>query len=492
MNHAPNKNTVCPIDSLQYLAVGDQGGYSSSGNCTSSASNVDQIIKHIKNTGIEHVTLYFHGGLVNEADGAPSVNNVCKSAMLSPLANHHAVGFLWKTGFSETVIDNLKDIFDRRFGKSVMRWAIRAVLRRLEKNSPSSKSDTGVLSIDDISAEWEAASNSGRPPFESLEANIHQQVIGLCVDDVPEYDEESIALIEKDMQDRYQTTDTVQEWGKINSRIQPTQELIDAYPIRESKQVIFSWLKIAKAVVKIAARVIWRYIKKTDHGLQATIVEEILRAYYLSEFGQWVWGGMKEKAREMFEKPGKVGFDFLNKLSIECPTVKLNLVGHSAGSICILHLLQHKRKFGWANEVRKTIWWAPACKYDLFIRELLNHPNDFGEFRMYTMPDKLEKVDFLINQIPWLYPSSLLYFISGVLEKSRDYALGGMLRYYTGKKPYTSSELGKVKTFIESNKQLVRSNSISIDPGMQCGADDHGEFDGDEKTLNSMQHFLSN
>ena len=49
------------IDALHYLAVGDEGTYSHSGEYQSDAQQIGAIIGHLKAKKIRELTLYFHG-----------------------------------------------------------------------------------------------------------------------------------------------------------------------------------------------------------------------------------------------------------------------------------------------------------------------------------------------------------------------------------------------------------------------------------------------
>ena len=59
---------------------------------------------------------------------------------------------------------------------------------------------------------------------------------------------------------------------------------------------IFSAAALVKAAVAITVRVIRRHIQKRDHGFYPSIIEEILREFYIADFGSWLWGQMKQKA----------------------------------------------------------------------------------------------------------------------------------------------------------------------------------------------------
>ena len=60
-----------------------------------------------------------------------------------------------------------------------------------------------------------------------------------------------------------------------------------------------------------------------------------------------------------------------------------------------------------------VILMAPACRTECFADTLAHHGSRIRDFRCFTMSDDFETKDRLV---PAIYPHSLLYFISGVLE----------------------------------------------------------------------------
>jgi hypothetical protein len=74
-------------------------------------------------------------------------------------------------------------------------------------------------------------------------------------------------------------------------------------------------------------------------------------------------------------------------------------------------------------KVRNELFLAPACRLDLFAGSVARKPDRFAHFRMFTMRDENEKRDRLV---PFLYPRSLLYLVSGALEDIPDAALAGL------------------------------------------------------------------
>src|SRR5690606_11603846 len=74
-----------------------------------------------------------------------------------------------------------------------------------------------------------------------------------------------------------------------------------------SKGFIEVAMTLAGYLAKVVVAVIKRYIRKTDHGFYPTVVEEILRAVYVADLGEWVWGGMKDVASGMWKPNDGLG-----------------------------------------------------------------------------------------------------------------------------------------------------------------------------------------
>ena len=90
------------------------------------------------------------------------------------------------------------------------------------------------------------------------------------------------------------------------------------------------------------------------------------------------------------------------------------------------------------------------------------------------------------------YPRSLLYLVSGLLEKEADTPLLGMECYYSGRVPYTESPVADVVGFLRGKEgRLVWSMTDENAPqGRQSAATSHGSFDDEVTTLESLKHIV--
>jgi hypothetical protein len=255
-----------------------------------------------------------------------------------------------------------------------------------------------------------------------------------------------------------------------------------------------TWFKVAKFVAKVVIAVVRRHWAKRDHGTYVTIVEEVLRAAYLSRVGEVVWRMMKKDTADAFEpdtsRAGTALFEELAELSAQGKTFsQITLIGHSTGAIYINNLLKHAAK-ALPGAKFNLILLAPASRLDAFGEALATYGTQIANFRMFTMTDELECSDRLV---PIIYPRSLLYFISGVLEGEADVPIVGMNRFIRDKEFFNAVDFKAVSDvrdwFDKLNSRCVWSIASTGD-GLNSTSRGHGDFDNDETTLLSVEHLI--
>jgi hypothetical protein len=240
-----------------------------------------------------------------------------------------------------------------------------------------------------------------------------------------------------------------------------------------------------------------RYREKRDHGFAPTVIEETLRALHLHKLLQFFWDRIKEKADAMFRtNEGKTGDDqyagtyVLDKLACllrNHPKLTIDLVGQSAGAIAICQLIAASAA-RYELHFRNIIFLAPACTTELFVTEIASKRERFKQFRMFALPDSLETQDSFAG----IYPHSLLYFISGVLEAYSDFSIVGMERFLSNKPPYEDPELNDAHNFLLESGQnrLVLSGATNQGEGLNCTAKNHHDFSTDPATRTSVVDIL--
>jgi len=460
---------------LNWINVGPDGTFKSSGDVRSTKEQVDSIFSHLNSLDRKKLVIHFHGGLVSESDGM----SVARS--MEPVysdAGSHALTFVWETGFWETLKDDWHDIAkDSQLLKKIIAYASGKILGSAVPADTLAKG-VGERPRDPI----EIGSPEEAHQFESYVDQFSKDI-----DDVSLRDWRD--AIEQELEHDCLEDDSL-------------KPLLDGGEVTRQKGL--GSIKFAWFVAKIAYRVIRRKRSGTDHGWYASVVEEALHELGVADIGRSIWGSMKEKSQTMWVNNAEgtsfenmnAGNLFLSKLDDLMgghPNYIIDVVGHSAGAIACINMIRAIDEKGFTNiKIRNIAFLAPAARMEIFDEEIIQYSNRFDLFRMFTMYDELELKDTLVGDWDILYPSSLLYFISGVLEGSPDKPLIGLERHFSGESPYDTPESlhTRCRDFLtrHSKCSLVLSKSIGT-PGLESEAEDHGEFDNDSKTRESLIRF---
>ncbi len=470
---------------LNYVNVGPHGTFKPSGDLHTKVEDIDNIFAHLSSSGINTIAIHFHGGLVREGKG----EEIAKSMFEVFKESAHPVTFIWETGLLETLRSNLTGIHETKLFQKLIRYAIRQISKRLGADF-TGRGPGESFSIDEIESElskpdlfagFESTARGGAARLDENELEYTRREMEL----------ELLLEMEQD-----------EDFGKL------ADDLFAEDPhLRKGLEKDFrsttgrgpTLFQVAKFLASVVYRVLKRYVYKRDHGFYPTVVEELLREFYLDDFGGWVWGNMKDAAVQMFLPNSEIlnqdshpGTYFLEKLSAhqqDHPDFQVDLVGHSAGSIAICHLFRSLARSGTPLDVRNVIFLAPACTSRLMHDEIVNHPERFKTFRMFTMQDGYEQKDQLVKGI---YTRSLLYFISGVLEGEADIPIAGMERFWTSQAPFDDPYLVDNAVWLkeEDTARTVMSVTGVDIPGRNCASESHGNFDNDDLTRKSLTYMV--
>jgi pimeloyl-ACP methyl ester carboxylesterase len=475
------------VNPNHFINVGPAGTFARSGDYYTAYSQVDELFEHLGSTKKKKLVVYFHGGLIGEVKGVAAAEKMQK--LFAPTASY-PLSFVWETSFIDAVKERLQEVEHTSLFKKLLEKVIKVAGSRLGI-------DNGAKGIGSISYEEIEEELQKDEPFEKVISGAKGIGDVQQLDDEFLYDE-LLANVEAEIADDPELKDFVKD-DVADSKLLDRDKITEL-PEKGAKGII-STVKLAKALASIAFRVVKRHVKRVDHGFYPTVIEEIFRELYLADFGAWVWGGMKQKAEDMW-KPNEgrsgdslhAGSYFLLRLSdylTRYPEVQVDLVGHSAGSIAIAYLLKVSAARHPELRFRKIVFLAPACTVDLFCSEIIDRASRYEDFRMYTMLDEYERKDKLV---PILYPRSLLYFISGVLEGTSDMPLAGLHRHISAEGPYAKGNTVKAFRFLNadnSNRLVLSKTKPEVEEGLHCGSDSHGNFDDDPITHKSLLYYLS-
>ncbi|MDL2409159.1 hypothetical protein PY650_26685 [Rhizobium calliandrae] len=472
---------------LNFVNVGPKGTFKESGDLKTSPQDIDAIFSYLEQAKSTKLVVHFHGGLISEASGAATA---LKMAQVYSKAGAHPVTFIWETGLLETVSRNVLQIGETKLFQTLLKYLLRQLAKRFGVDL-GGRGAVGEVSDEDVKRQLAESD-----PFSDKEAVVRAKAESLNEADLQQLRTD----MELDIQNDLETDDAV---GGVTAPPPDEKKLMKpalSDNLRDEAGRGFSIAGVAILVAKVAVQVVRRFMKGRDHGLYTTVVEEILRALYLADFGAWTWGGMKTVASAMWlpntEPLGEDAYPgsyFMLKLSAyqqANPDVVVDLVGHSAGSIAICNLFAALERQKVALRIRNVIFLAPACLSRLMYSEIVSKPARFERFRVFTMTDENEQKDQLV---PKFYNKSLLYFISGVLEDEPDTPIAGMQRFWTGKPPFIDPFLLDSTAWLgdPGARRSVLSIAAEGGDGFLSSALRHGDFDDDPPTLASLRAIVS-
>jgi hypothetical protein len=148
--------------------------------------------------------------------------------------------------------------------------------------------------------------------------------------------------------------------------------------------------------------------------------------------GRPLWCEMKDNAALAFT-PRRAGDLLLEGLlalaSRWNADFELHLVGHSAGSIWLGHLLRRMSDPSWnglQERVQSTHLFAPACTVDFANQHFAAVPSAMRGLQMELLSDSIERKDNVAS----VYRRSLLYLVSNALESDLRTPLLGLASIY--------------------------------------------------------------
>lgn len=482
----------------------------------------------------DRTVMHFHGGLVDEVRGMKIAED------LLPIytgAGAYPVFFVWRAGAFEIVRNNLfeitrEELFDRLI-RRVLGWAVGKV--RGEEGGrgglirrPSQQELDEQLGARKRLVDPEADSE----PFADEQATPYPVEFGPAdsedeqpLDLTPAEEQQFLVEVRTDAQLQQQLAGVMahrdMEWTDLTGtrgipEAEPVFSMIDADVLAEIAQgteddgargLVSMTVLAAKALQALRA-VLMRYRTQTDSGLYPTVVEEVLRAFYLANVGGALWNAMKKETLDAFayghsNRGGSLVLDQLAAAYAHGATARTTLVGHSTGAVFIDNLLTAAassywdRTRPWAESARfQVCYLAPACTTQHFAQTLDAAGHLIGRFRMFTMTDDAERADRLAGA---MYPRSLLYLVSGLLERDRKASavapVLGLSRYIAAQglgrllasELATTARLATVRKYTgETGRVVLSPTALGALEGARSSAISHGAFDDDELVRGSL------
>jgi hypothetical protein len=465
-----------------------------------------------------NLVLHFHGGLVKEAAGeqiARALLPVYADAGAYPLF------FVWRSGLVEVLSGNLREIireelFDRVM-RRVLRWTVGKV-RQEEAGGRAVSSLSATLPDQDEMLAEIGLRGTGAEPFADVQPPAGADDFGLSPDEQTAFEREMAAdpAVSTALAGALRAAGLT-TWGAAAGGREAVPELppklshMDREVLAEiasgeeaGARGLISTAVLARKAARALGRVLARYRDQTEHGAYPTVLEEVLREFYVSRPGVVVWEAMKKETADTFtagtgERGGRLVLDRLAERLQAGARPRLTMVGHSTGAVFINNLLADMAAGGlWPTDIKVQVsYLAPACTCVAFADMLDVGRRLIERFRMFTMTDQAERGDHLLGA---LYPRSLLYLVSGALERDGDKAahvpILGLSRYLGPARQSTrllASDVAKharldlVRSFLAQPDRVVLSPTGAGAPsGQRAGARTHGSFDDDDLVRQSL------
>lgn len=477
--------------------------------------SLGKIFAYLAGQHPERLVIHFHGGLVPRQHAVLSAQRLAREYRE---AGAEALFVIWETGVGEIISQNLAAVSREDIFKTIHRRVSQFVKGKLDKilGPGGEKSITGLpLSFqDEIQGEIEKGVGmfSG-VPIDNIPSDAAPDPDQALSDDERAQIEQEISTDFDLKQQLAELAASRIPAGQARSRsagsavakttLMDAEILADIAPVepaapevgqaRSALGATLGAIALGKHIVVVVGSIIWRFAQGRDHGPYLTIIEEIMREFYVRAVGRNLWLDMKEAVENAFGfEPDCGGNALVNSMSqLWHSGVKpsVTLIGHSAGAIYVSRLLSELHTEMDPDFRANVVLIAPACTFDTLAKSLRQAEGRVANLRIFGMSDPTERQDRIL---PPIYPASLLYFVSGVLEDSRDEPLAGMERYYSS--PYDGQGFGAI-TWVKTFKPLARQHAfawahVSGFEGANCDMTTHGGWADAQATLASVKYLI--
>jgi len=479
------------------------------GELTTPPADVDAMVQTLVRHG--KGVLHFHGGLVSKESGLRAARN------LLPVyedAGAYPIFVVWNSDVLSILRGNLGEIAREEIFKRLLKTVLRfsaghvksAIGAKATGSQPASPRETDVQlkRLQDDEEPFDTLAPAGEvAPLSRQELSDFAMRIGS--------DESLLAAVASAVG---ADGDGAGAKGIGSGDGTRTPTKLDPEAIAElrggetegSKAIFESAILIRKATSVLTA-VVGRYRGGRDHGLYATVFEEILREFYLGAAGEAIWATMKRETLDTFApvadaatpRGGARLLDALGDAIDRADPPDITVVGHSTGAVFINNLMatvdsERSEPGGLPAEFRfrRVVFLAPACTFADFAALIVRWDHLWDRFRMFTMTDAAERADRMVRVV---YPHSLLYFVSGLLERGADgeseaaKPLVGLERWVKG--PDSDLlELSSVREYLADHGNEIVWSPVEGGPGLSAAAKSHGAFDEDPGVHASLKVFI--
>jgi len=200
--------------------------------------------------------------------------------------------------------------------------------------------------------------------------------------------------------------------------------------------------------------------------------------------GKLQWDEMKENAIAASQPGGGLALvaDLLRDLTKRFRSLRVHLIGHSAGSILLGGLIERMATGPNGVPIETCPLWAPACTMDVYQNQYLPsiRSGAIRNFTLFTLTDKAERDDTCAN----IYHKSLLYLVSNAFESALQKA--PFFRERNGEPLLGMAKFVSRLPAAQRTWDWVQAPNANPNSSLEAsGAKSHGAFDDDAATLAS-------
>ena len=455
---------------------------------------VDALVNEAPANGL---ALHFHGAPVCRTEGADQAENLVRMYRHEGI---YPVFFLWESA--------PLDVLGRAVEAAARKKWLRRLIQRLLEFVVRSGKDTGgargegLPPLDNPRDVWNAADAAIDGHADAIE-KYEREVIAARHRLAPGHEDTVQGEINQDAYlrkllaaDLKAVTDRSQLPVKNPDELVAFPSLDSAEPPTDGDRSLLTAYEVGFHTFEVFKQARERIATGRDHGLYGTIVEEILRTLHFDVIGQQYWKKVKGDMDGVFaeaeqwctDRPG--GTALLNCLAQRLPPERqlpLAVVGHGIGARAALSLLKSVRKRPIPCVQPRVVLLAPALDFDYYDAAFEMQSHESTALRMFGLNDQLEIKDCWF---PVLYPRSLLYFVSGLLESESDQPLIGMERYHRDTPPYDSLSQPRLAASRARIAPAAVWAVANAGAGRRTSATSHRDWIHDLPTLQSICHFI--
>jgi hypothetical protein len=200
--------------------------------------------------------------------------------------------------------------------------------------------------------------------------------------------------------------------------------------------------------------------------------------------GKQLWDQMKQNAlaaTESAQGGARLVGQLIGRLAKKT-SLRLHLVGHSAGSILLAPLVDYLTAGSGSLVIENCILWAPAITVELFKNTYMkaSRANKIKALTVFNLTDFAEQADNCAG----VYHKSLLYLVSNAFEATARIPTRRDGVPILGMQKFIDADSELKALFHGDGAELVLApNSHAVGSPLASNAAHHGDFDDDTATL---------